>query len=140
MLYKIRSFFEFNQYQNQGRNNNKEIKINLDYKNNNFNNNVNKYTENKMTKKEKEKYDFDKKIINQIQTRANTAEINNTITDFKMNYKQIPNNNEGFVLQNMAIINKLKNLEKKYGNKFQKDDDEDLKFIINKLYNKLKLK
>ena len=138
--YKIRSFFEFNQYQNQGRNNNKEIKINLDNKNNNFNNNANKYTENKMTKKEKEKYDFDKKIINQRQARANTPEINNTNTDFKMNYKQIPNNNEGFVLQNMAIINKLKNLEKKYGNKIQKDDDEDLKFIINQLYNKFKLK
>ena len=64
--YKIRSFFEFSQYQNQGINqsnaNNKEAKIDLNNKKINVNN-KNKIS--KMTKKEKEVYDFDKKDINQ---------------------------------------------------------------------------
>ena len=147
--YKIRSFFEFSQYQNHGNKAdfNKEVKINLNKdkrnnfdKNNNYNN-INK--EIKMTKKEKEVYDFNKKDINQNpkQSSINTMNKNNKFeTDFKISYNQIPYNKEGELLKNMALISKLKNLEKKYGKNLQKEDDEDLKFIIKELYSKLNIK
>ena len=147
--YKIRSFFEFSQYQNHGNKAdfNKEVKINLNKdkgnnfdKNNNYNN-INK--EIKMTKKEKEVYDFNKKDINQNpkQSNINTMNKNNKIeTDFKISYNQIPYNKEGELLKNMALISKLKNLEKKYGKNLQKEDDEDLKFIIKELYSKFNIK
>jgi len=142
--YKIRSFFEFSQYQNKGNNNNKEVKINLNKANaNNFNsNNLNKKNEIQMTKKEKETYDFNKKDIGHkdLNFNANKSKTNSNTTDFKLNYMQIPRNNEGFTLQNMAIVSKLKNLEKKYGSKIQREDDEDLKFIIGQLYHKFNLK
>ena len=149
--YKIRSFFEFSQYQNHGNKAdfNKEVKINLNkdkgnnfVKNNNYNN-INKKKEIKMTKKEKEVYDFNKKDINQNpkQSNINTMNKNNKFeTDFKINYNQIPYNKEGELLKNMALISKLKNLEKKYGKNLQKEDDEDLKFIIKELYSKLNIK
>ena len=147
--YKIRSFFEFSQYQNHGNKAdfNKEVKINLNKdkrnnfdKNNNYNN-INK--EIKMTKKEKEVYDFNKKDINQNpkQSSINTMNKNNKFeTDFKISYNQIPYNKEGELLKNMALISKLKNLEKKYGKNLQKEDDEDLKFIIKELYSKFNIK
>ena len=142
--YKIRSFFEFSQYQNNGNNNNKEVKINLNKANeNHFNsNNLNKKNEIQMTKKEKEIYDFNKKDIGHkdLNFNANKSKTNSNTTDFKLNYMQIPRNDEGFILQNMAIVSKLKNLEKKYGSKIQKEDDEDLKFIIGQLYHKFNLK
>ena len=149
--YKIRSFFEFSQYQNHGNKAdfNKEVKINLNKdkgnnfdKNNNYNN-INKKKEIKMTKKEKEVYDFNKKDINQNpkQSSINTMNKNNKFeTDFKISYNQIPYNKEGELLKNMALISKLKNLEKKYGKNLQKEDDEDLKFIIKELYSKLNIK
>ena len=149
--YKIRSFFEFSQYQNHGNKAdfNKEVKINLNKdkgnnfdKNNNYNN-INKKKEIKMTKKEKEIYDFNKKDINQNpkQSNINTMNKNNKFeTDFKISYNQIPYNKEGELLKNMALISKLKNLEKKYGKNLQKEDDEDLKFIIKELYSKLNIK
>ncbi len=149
--YKIRSFFEFSQYQNHGNKAdfNKEVKINLNKdkgnnfdKNNNYNN-INKKKEIKMTKKEKEVYDFNKKDINQNpkQSNINTMNKNNKFeTDFKINYNQIPYNKEGELLKNMALLSKLKNLEKKYGKNLQKEDDEDLKFIIKELYSKLNIK
>ena len=124
--YKIRSFFEFNQYQNKGINNNKEVKINLNKANeNHFNsNNLNKKNEIQMTKKEKEIYDFNKKDIGHkdLNFNANKSKTNSNTTDFKLNYMQIPRNDEGFILQNMAIVSKLKNLEKKYGSKIQRED------------------
>jgi hypothetical protein len=40
----------------------------------------------------------------------------------------------------MSIIQKLKDIEKKYTKHFEKEDDEDLKFIINELYSCFKLK
>ena len=142
--YKIRSFFEFNQYQNKGINNNKEVKINLNKANvNNFDsNNLNKKNEIQMTKKEKETYDFNKKDIGQkdLNSNNNKSKIDPNTTDFKLNYMQIPRNDEVFILQNMAIVSKLKNLEKKYGSKIQREDDEDLKFIIGQLYHKFNLK
>ena len=152
--YKIRSFFEFNQYQNQWTqgNNNREVKINLERDNNNISN-INNYYDNnkkkeiKMTKKEKEIYDFDKRDINQYKKEDKNKKVNNIgnnainmNTDFKISYMQIPNNKDGEILQNMTLLNKLKNLEKKYGKNIQKEDDEDLKFIINQLYAKFKLK
>ena len=149
--YKIRSFFEFSQYQNHGNKAdfNKEVKINLNKdkgnnfdKNNNYNN-INKKKEIKMTKKEKEVYDFNKKDINQNpkQSSINTMNKNNKFeTDFKISYNQIPYNKEGELLKNMALLSKLKNLEKKYGKNLQKEDDEDLKFIIKELYSKLNIK
>ena len=148
--YKIRSFFEFNQYQKNGikADYNKEVKINLNKDNgNNFskNNNYNlNKKEIKMTKKEKEIYDFDKRDINQKPKEINN--INKAImnidneTDFKISYTQIPHNKEGELLKNMALLSKLKNLEKKYGKKLQKEDHEDLRFIINELYSRLKIK
>ena len=154
--YKIRSFFDFSIYQNQGNKDdfNKEVKINLNKNNDiNNNNNFNNKNENKMSKKEKEIYDFNKKDINQSQSqyqytkqernKKNNVVINNnnTInTDFKFSYMQIPHNKEGEMLQNMALFSKLRNLEKKYGRNIQKEDDEDLMFIINELYSKLKFK
>ena len=152
--YKIRSFFEFNQYQNQWTqgNNNREVKINLERDNNNISN-INNYYDNnkkkeiKMTKKEKEIYDFDKRDINQYKKEDKNKKFNNIgnnainmNTDFKISYMQIPKNKDGEILQNMTLLNKLKNLEKKYGKNIQKEDDEDLKFIINQLYAKFKLK
>ena len=148
--YKIRSFFEFNQYQKNGikADYNKEVKINLNKDNgNNFskNNNYNlNKKEIKMTKKEKEIYDFDKRDINQKPKEINN--INKAImnidneTDFKISYTQIPHNKEGELLKNMALLSRLKNLEKKYGKKLQKEDHEDLRFIINELYSRLKIK
>ena len=152
--YKIRSFFEFNQ-QNQGNIGNignKDIRIKLNKNNennldrNNYNN-LNKNRGFKMTKKEKDAYDFEKKDIiekdiNQYKKENKPVKpiYNNPPTDFKMNYMQIPLNKEGVILQNMALLSKLKHLEKKYGKNIQKEDDEDLKFIINQLYSKLKIK
>ena len=148
--YKIRSFFEFNQYQKNGikADYNKEVKINLNKDNgNNFskNNNYNlNKKEIKMTKKEKEIYDFDKRDINQKPKEINN--INKAImnidneTDFKISYTQIPHNKEGELLKNMALLSRLKNLEKKYGKKLQKEDHDDLRFIINELYSRLKIK
>ena len=144
--YKIRSFFEVSQYQNQGNqtnNNNKEVKINLNtnknYVNNNKNDN-NKVT--KMTKKEKEIYDFDKKDIYQASKNIINKNDKNCYinTDFQSNYNNLPNNKEGLTLQKMSIVQKLKNIEKKYQKLFQTEDDEDLKFIINELYSKFNLK
>ena len=95
--YKIRSFFEFSQYQNHGNKAdfNKEVKINLNKdkgnnfdKNNNYNN-INKKKEIKMTKKEKEVYDFNKKDLNQNpkQSSINTINKNNKFeTDFKIKF------------------------------------------------------
>ena len=137
--YKIRSFFEFPQYQGNNMNNNKEIKIEL-----NKNKNI---KINQMTKKEKEKYDFDKKDINQNINNINN--INNKKqkkqfinTEFQINYNNISNINinEGITLQKMALIQKLKNIEKKYETLLQIEDDSDLKFIINELYSKFQLK
>ena len=137
--YKIRSFFEFPQYQGNNMNNNKEIKIELNNKKN--------IKINQMTKKEKEKYDFDKKDINQNINNINN--INNKKqkkqfinTEFQINYNNISNINinEGITLQKMALIQKLKNIEKKYENLLQIEDDSDLKFIINELYSKFQLK
>ena len=138
--YKIRSFFEFPQYQGNNMNNNKEIKIELNNKNKNI-------KINQMTKKEKEKYDFDKKDINQNINNINN--INNKKqkkqfinTEFQINYNNISNINinEGITLQKMALIQKLKNIEKKYETLLQIEDDSDLKFIINELYSKFQLK
>ena len=138
--YKIRSFFEFPQYQGNNMNNNKEIKIELNNKNKNI-------KINQMTKKEKEKYDFDKKDINQNINNINN--INNKKqkkqfinTEFQINYNNISNINinEGTTLQKMALIQKLKNIEKKYETLLQIEDDSDLKFIINELYSKFQLK
>ena len=138
--YKIRSFFEFPQYQGNNMNNNKEIKIELNNKNKNI-------KINQMTKKEKEKYDFDKKDINQNINNINN--INNKKqkkqfinTEFQINYNNIYNINinEGITLQKMALIQKLKNIEKKYETLLQIEDDSDLKFIINELYSKFQLK
>ena len=139
--YKIRSFFEFPQYQGNNMNNNKEIKIELNNKNKNI-------KINQMTKKEKEKYDFDKKDINQnINNINNIYNINNKKqkkqfinTEFQINYNNISNINEGITLQKMALIQKLKNIEKKYETLLQIEDDSDLKFIINELYSKFQLK
>ena len=137
--YKIRSFFEFPQYQGNNMNNNKEIKIELNNKKN--------IKINQMTKKEKEKYDFDKKDINQNINNINN--INNKKqkkqfinTEFQINYNNISNINinEGITLQKMALIQKLKNIEKKYETLLQIEDDSDLKFIINELYSKFQLK
>ena len=138
--YKIRSFFECSQYQNQGNNNNnnKEIKIDLDNKNKNI-------KINQMTKKEKEKYDFDNKDINQNIININNIN-NNKIkkqfinTEFQINYNNIPNISEGITLQKMALVQKLKNIEKKYETLLQIEDDSDLKFIIKELYSKFDLK
>ena len=137
--YKIRSFFEFPQYQGNNMNNNKEIKIELNNKKN--------IKINQMTKKEKEKYDFDKKDINQNINNINNIDnkkqkkqfIN---TEFQINYNNISNINinEGITLQKMALIQKLKNIEKKYETLLQIEDDSDLKFIINELYSKFQLK
>lgn len=152
--YKIRSFFDFNIYQNQGNKDdfNKEVIINLNKNNDINNNNFNHKNENKMSKKEKEIYDFNKKEINYSQSQyqnrkeeknnKNTSVINtnNIKTDFIINYMQIPHNKEGELLQNMALLSKLKNFEKKYGRNIQKEDDEDLKFIIKELYSKFKFK
>ena len=149
--YKIRSYFELNQYQNHGNKEdfNKEVKINLNKANENCvnRNNYNNNNPNKirMTKKEKEIYDFNNKEINYIKKEElnNKAKIAMNIsktTNFKMNYLQIPGDKEGEMLQNMALLSKLKNLEKKYGKHLQKEDDEDLKFIINELYTKFKFK
>ena len=146
--YKIRSSFEFNKYQNQGNqnyNNNKEIKIELNNNNkNNFNNGINKNKISKMTKKEKEIYDFDKKDINQnskeTKNKNNKNQYIKINTDFQINYKKFPNNKEGILLQNMSIVQKLKNIEKKYESKFQLEDDEDFKFIIKELQSKFNLK
>ena len=148
--YKIRSFFEFSQYQNQWNqgNNNKEVKISLDR---DTNNNLNNYNSNKreikMTKKEKEIYDFDKRDINNYKKEEKNKKVNNVNnnrieinTDFKISYMQIPKNKEGETLQNMALLSKLKNLERKYGKNIQKEDDEDLKFVINQLYSKFNFK
>ena len=138
--YKIRSFFEFPQYQGNNMNNNKESKIELNNKNKNI-------KINQMTKKEKEKYDFDKKDINQNINNINN--INNKKqkkqfinTEFQINYNNISNINinEGITLQKMALIQKLKNIEKKYETLLQIEDDSDLKFIINELYSKFQLK
>lgn len=132
--YKIRSFFELSQYQeNNNMNNNKEIKIELDNKNKKIN---------QMTKKEKEKYDFDKKDINQNINNINNKKIKKQFinTEFQINYNNIPNNNEGITLQKMALVQKLKNIEKKYETLLQIEDDSDLKFIINELYSKFQLK
>ena len=148
--YKIRSFFEFNQYQKNGikADFNKEVKINLNKENeNNFsknnNYNINK-KEIKMTKKEKEIYDFNKKDINQkpkeINNKNNVNMYINNETDFKISYTQIPHNREGELLKNMALLSRLKNLEKKYGKNLQKEDNDDLRFIINELYSRLKIK
>ena len=154
--YKIRSFFDYNSYQNQSNKEdfNKEAKININ-KNNNINNinNFNHKNENKMSKKEKEIYDFEKKDINPYQPQYqhpkeerysnNNISIysnNNINTDFKMCYMQIPNDKEGEMLKSMTLISKLKNLEKKYGRNIQKEDDEDFKFVIKELYSKLKFK
>ena len=148
--YKIRSFFEFNQYQKNGikADFNKEVKINLNKENeNNFsknnNYNINK-KEIKMTKKEKEIYDFNKKDINQkpkeINNKNNVNMHINNETDFKISYTQIPHNREGELLKNMALLSRLKNLEKKYGKNLQKEDNDDLRFIINELYSRLKIK
>ena len=95
-----------------------------------------------MTKKEKEVYDFDKKDINQNSKNVvNTKKKNNYInTDFQANYSNLPNNKEGLMLQKMSIVQKLKNIEKKYEKLLQMEDDEDLKFIINELHSKFKLK
>ena len=137
--YKIRSFFEFPQHQGNNMNNNKEIKIELNNKKN--------IKINQMTKKEKEKYDFDKKDINQNINNINN--INNKKqkkqfinTEFQINYNNISNINinEGITLQKMALIQKLKNIEKKYETLLQIEDDSDLKFIINELYSKFQLK
>jgi TBC1 domain family protein 5 len=148
--YKIRSFFEFNQYQKNGikADYSKEVKINLNKDNgNNFsknnNYNINK-KEIKMTKKEQEIYDFDKRDINQKPKEINNINkaimnINNE-TDFKISYTQIPHNKEGELLKNMALLSRLKNLEKKYGKKLQKEDQDDLRFIISELYSRLKIK
>ena len=153
--YKIRSFFDFSSYQNQGNKDdfNKEVKINLNKNNDmNNNNNFNHKNENTMSKKEKEIYDFEKKEIIQPQYQPqyqhpknniviNSNNINNNInTDFQFSYMQIPHNKEGEMLKNMALISKLKSFERKYGKNIQKEDDEDLKFVINELYSKLKLK
>ena len=148
--YKIRSFFEFNQYQKNGITSDfsKEVKINLNKENeNNFsknnNYNINK-KEIKMTKKEKEIYDFNKKDINQkpkeINNKNNVNMHINSETDFKISYTQIPHNREGELLKNMALLSRLKNLEKKYGKNLQKEDNDDLRFIINELYSRLKIK
>ena len=148
--YKIRSFFEFNQYQKNGITSDfsKEVKINLNKENeNNFsknnNYNINK-KEIKMTKKEKEIYDFNKKDINQkpkeINNKNNVNMHINNETDFKISYTQIPHNREGELLKNMALLSRLKNLEKKYGKNLQKEDNDDLRFIINELYSRLKIK
>ena len=95
-----------------------------------------------MSKKEKEKFDFDRKDINKnsinIQNKKN--KITHIKTDFQINYKIFPNNKEGYILQKMSIVQKLKNIEKKYEKIFQAEDDEDFKFIINELYSKFKLK
>ena len=145
--YKIRSFFEFSQYQNQGNqnniNNNKEVKIDLNNNKINLNNNTNnKNKSSKMSKKEKEKYDFDKKDINQnsknIQNKKN--KVFHIKTEFQANYNNFPNNKEGIMLQKMSLLQKLKNIEKKYEKVFKSDDDEDFKFIINELYEKFQLK
>jgi len=147
--YKIRSFFEFSQYQNQGNNingngNNKEIKINL---NNNTKSIINDtYNKNKMihqmTKKEKEKYDFDKKEMDRNMNNINYKKPKKQYinTDFQTNYNNFPNNEEGFILKKMSIVQKLKNIEKKYEKFFQTEDDLDLKFIINEINSKFQLK
>ena len=147
--YKIRSFFEFSQYQNQGNNingngNNKEIKINL---NNNTKSIINDtYNKNKMihqmTKKEKEKYDFDKKEMDHNMNNINYKKPKKQYinTDFQTNYNNFPNNEEGFILKKMSIVQKLKNIEKKYEKFFQTEDDLDLKFIINEINSKFQLK
>ena len=95
-----------------------------------------------MTKKEKEVYDFDKKDINQSSKNMSNKKNKNTYinTDFQANYNNLPNNKEGLMLQKMSIVQKLKNIEKKYENLFQLEDDEDFKFIINELHSKFKLK
>ena len=135
--YKIRSFFEFPQYQGNNMNNNKEIKIELNNKNKNI-------KINQMTKKEKEKYDFDKKDINQNINNINNKKQKKQFinTEFQINYNNISNINinEGTTLQKMALIQKLKNIEKKYETLLQIEDDSDLKFIINELYSKFQLK
>ena len=144
--YKIRSFFEFEQYHNQGNKNNddnKNVKIQLNK--NNMNNNIynnNKNIDFKLTKKEKEKYDFDKKEINQnnINNKIINKTKNHLNTEFQMNYNNFPIDKEGLILQKMSIVQKLKNIEKKYQSVLQAEDDSDLKFIINELYSKFHLK
>ena len=132
--YKIRSFFECSQYQNQGNNiNNKEVKIELDNKNEKIP---------RMTKKEKEKYDFDKRDINQNIINNGNKKVKKQYinTEFQMNYNNFPNNKEGITLQKMALVQKLKNIEKKYETLLQIEDASDLKFIINEIYSKFQLK
>ena len=144
--YKIRSFFEFEQYHNQGNKNNENnnVKIQLNKNSMNSNNiyNNNKIIDFKLTKKEKEKYDFDKKEINQnIKNNKNTnIKKQHSNTEFQMNYNNIPIDKEGLILQKLSIVQKLKNIEKKYQTVLQAEDDSDLKFIINELYSKFHLK
>ena len=140
--YKIRSFFEFSQYQNQGNqmNKNKDVKIELNNNSNNKMNHKNNFS--KLSKKEKEIFDFDRKDINKnsINFQNKKNKITHINTDFQTNYKNFPNNKEGLILQKMSIVQKLKNIEKKYEKIIQPEDDEDLKFIINELYSKFQLK
>ena len=142
--YKIRSFFEFSKYHVQENPNNNNIKKGkIDSNNKNDINNKKNKNASKMTKKQKEIYDFDKKEINQNQ---NSDDITKTIKDsdintiFQSNYNNFPHNEEGLISQKMSIIQKLKDIEKKYTKHFEKEDDEDLKFIINELYSCFKLK
>ena len=139
--YKIRSFFEFSQYQIQGNNNNYiNQETNLNNKNDINNNKIKNIS--KMTKKQKEIYDFDKKEIN-IKSENNITKNNKNSylnTNFQSNYNNFTYDKEGILLKKMSIVQKLKNIEKKYKKYFEKEDDEDLKFIINKLYSGFKLK
>ena len=139
--YKIRSFFEFSQYQIQGNNNNYiNQETNLNNKNDINNNKIKNIS--KMTKKQKEIYDFDKKEINKKSENNITKNNKNSYlnTNFQSNYNNFTYDKEGILLKKMSIVQKLKNIEKKYKKNLEKEDDEDLKFIINELYSGLKLK
>ena len=95
-----------------------------------------------MTKKEKEIYDFDKRDINQNIINNGNKKVKKQYinTEFQMNYNNFPNNKEGITLQKMALVQKLKNIEKKYETLLQIEDASDLKFIINEIYSKFQLK
>ena len=125
--YKIRSFFEFSQY-HQGNQDNNNINL--------INNTGDKNNFSKLSKKEKEIYDFEKGDLPKISNYKNA----NTKTDFQTSYNNFPNNQEGLILQKISLVQKLKNIDKKYEKILEKEDDEDFKFIIKELYEKFQLK
>ena len=87
-------------------------------------------------------YDFDKKEMDHNMNNINYKKPKKQYinTDFQTNYNNFPNNDEGFILKKMSIVQKLKNIEKKYEKFFQTKDDLDLKFIINEINSKFQLK